>query len=155
MFKSKVSYESSDHFEALVFSAALQLLEHYKLPADRDDRYMRREHPERWPLTERSLRQPSGKRAKGFDGLTYDMREWLKYGVKFEAPAEIDFGLHVLAWWHRDVWNDSLSRTTHKSYASFMRDFLVTERGIAAHLVPDDLAALRKLYRVEDQKAAA
>src|SRR5262245_64276434 len=106
MTEVKVHYECTDHFEALVFSAALQLLEHFELPAKRDDENMYREHPKRWPLTERSLRQPSGIRGKGFDGPTYDAREFLKYRHGAAGPSEILFGLQCLAWWHRDVWNE-------------------------------------------------
>jgi len=106
-------------------------------------------------LTERSLRQPSGKRGKGFDGLTYGAREWLKYWHNIEGPAEILFGLQVLAWWHREVWNDSLKRTPHKTYGAYMRHFLTTTEKIAAYLPAAELAALRKLYGIQDQKVAA
>jgi hypothetical protein len=96
MSEVKVHYECAKHFEALVFSAALQLLDDFKLPTERNDRGLYHEHPERWPLTERSLRQPSGIRGKGFDGLTYTMREWLTRGP-IEGPPTILFGLKVLA----------------------------------------------------------
>ena len=42
----KIDYECADHFEALVFLAALQMLENFELPAKRDDRNMYKEHPE-------------------------------------------------------------------------------------------------------------
>jgi|KBSMisStandDraft_5_1062788.scaffolds.fasta_scaffold6731060_1 hypothetical protein len=68
MSEVKVHYECAKHFEALVFSAALQSLEDFKLPTERNDRSLYHEHPERRPLTERSLRQPSGIKFKGSTG---------------------------------------------------------------------------------------
>ena len=138
-------YECRNHFEALVFSAALQLLEDFKLPTQRDDRDMHHEHPERWPLTERSLRQPSGIRGKGFDGLTYGAREYLKYGHRAEGPPEILFGLQVLAWWHRDVWNEGMTRTDHKTFKSYISSMLANEK-LDAHLAIEGQTVLKKLY---------
>ena len=41
-------------------------------------------------MTERSLRQPSGIRGKGFDGPTHGMREYLKYGSCKEGPLNFE-----------------------------------------------------------------
>ena len=142
----KVHYACREQYEAIVFSAALQLLEHFELPAKRDDRNMYHEHPKHWPMPERSLRQPSGKRGKGFDGLTYTVREWLKYGVRVEGPREILFGIQVMCWWHRDVWNGS-RQPEDKSFADYMRWFLKKE---APHLPAVEDAMLRKLYGVDE-----
>ncbi|KAB2919963.1 MAG: hypothetical protein F9K29_03650 [Hyphomicrobiaceae bacterium] len=115
--RQRVKYTCKEHFEAIIMSAVLQMLEQkYTLPVGRNDREMYHEHPERWPLTERSLRQPSGKRGKGFDGLTHDVREWLKYRSGVTGPSEIMFGIRVLAWWHRDVWNSTMKNVPQKTY---------------------------------------
>jgi hypothetical protein len=124
----KIAYECADHFEALVFSAALQLLERFELPTPRDDRNMYKEHPERWPLTERSLRQASGIRGKGFDGLTHVPREYLKYGHGAKGPEEILFGLQVLSWWHREIWNNRRKHAEHKTFGEHMRWYLTAGR---------------------------
>lgn len=153
MSEVKVQYECSKHFEALVFSAALQLLEDFKLPTQRDDRDMYKEHPERWPLTERSLRQPSGVRGKGFDGLTHGPREFLKYGHGADGPEEILFGLQVLAWWHREVWNNT-RKHTDKTFGEHMRWYLTAGR-YGKSLSEENAAVLKKLYGLEEEKVAA
>jgi hypothetical protein len=148
----EIRYKCREHHEYLVISAALQLLTHFKLPAERNDRDMYCEHPERWPLTERSLRQPSGKRGKGFDGLTFGPREWLKYGACVKGPATILFGLKVLAWWHRDVWNTGMGRADHKTFADYMRWLLADKEKFDAHLSEGELVMLRELYQPEEGK---
>jgi hypothetical protein len=131
------------------------MLKHCELPADRNDRDMYREHPEHWPLTERALRTPSGKRGKGFDGLTYSVREWLKYDPGIEAPADIRFGLRVLCWWHRDVWNATMKRTPHKTYGEYMTWHLDREkRPKGTGMAPEQEVMLRELYRPQKNAAA-
>jgi len=122
------------------------------LPADRDDRNLYHEHPKHWPMQERSLRQPSGKRGKGFDGLTYTVREWLKYGVDVEGPPEILFGIQVMCWWHRDVWNGS-REPQDRSFADYMRWFLKQEK-ISRHLPADAAAEVSRLYGLEESPPA-
>jgi hypothetical protein len=153
--QSAVSYKSKEHFEATVIAAALLMLKHCKLPANRDDHDLYHEHPERWPLTERSLRAPSGKRGKGFDGLTYSVREWLKYGHDIEVPPDIRFGLRVLCWWHRDVWNLTMKRTPQKTYGEYMTWHLAQEkRPNATGMSAEQEAMLRELYKSQEKAAA-
>jgi hypothetical protein len=149
MTDMKVDYECKEHFEALVYSAALQLLEHFELPAKRDDRDMYKEHPKHWPMTERSLRQPSGVRdGKGFDGLTHGMREYLKYGHRAKGPPEILFGMQILAWWHREVWQVGRKQVDWKTYESYMCWYLRRTK-------PDEYPLLKKLYGLSEEKNAA
>ena len=106
-------------------------------------------------MTERSLRQPSGKRGKGFDGLTYGPREWLKYRSGVTGPSEIMFGIKVLAWWHRDVWNSGMKNVPQKTFGEYMRWFLANTPNVAAYVSADGLATLRKLYELEDTAAGS
>ena len=40
----EILYKSAEHFEAMVFLATQQLLEHHQLPPERDDRNMYKEY---------------------------------------------------------------------------------------------------------------
>ena len=104
-------------------------------------------------MTERSLRQPSGIRGKGFDGLTHGMREYLKYGHRAKGPPEILLGLQCLSWWHREVWNNGRKRADQKTFGEYMQWYLRTNDG--RELPKDRLIALRKLYGLGGKEAAA